>query len=174
MSANGAATPTRPRRAAWWKGQRGEWYVVVQAILFVLIAVGPRAWPGWQAASGPLALAATALGIVLMLLGGALAVGGLIALGNNNLTPLPFPKEEASLVTRGPYAIVRHPIYSGLIVAAVGLSLRRQAPLTLAFTIGLFVLFDLKTRREEAWLTERFPEYRSYRQHTKKLLPWIY
>ena len=174
MSADRPESRGRAAHEPWWKGTRGEWYVVVQAVLFVLIAVGPRAWAGWERAAEPWATALTVLGIVLMLLGGALAVGGLIALGNNNLTALPFPKEDASLVTRGPYAIVRHPIYSGLIVGAVGWALYLEAPLTLLFAAGLFVLFDLKTRREEAWLVERFPEYRAYRQHTKKLLPWLY
>lgn len=158
----------------WWKGERGEWYVVVQAILLALIAVGPRSWPGGRDWPQPLATAATWAGLALVLLGGALAVGGLIALGSRNLTALPYPRENASLVERGPYAIVRNPIYSGLIFGSFGWGLWLHAPLTLLFAIALFVLFDLKTRKEETWLIERFPEYRDYCSHVKKLVPWVY
>ncbi len=171
MSAPDAA-PTP--RAPWWKGTRGEWYVVVQFILFALIGFGPRAWPGAPTLPEPWASAAHWLGLVLVLVGGALAVGGLLKLGSRNLTALPYPKEDASLVTKGPYAIVRNPIYSGLIFASFGWALWLQAPITLAFAAMLFVLFDLKTRKEEAWLIERFPEYLKYCSRVKKLIPWLY
>jgi protein-S-isoprenylcysteine O-methyltransferase Ste14 len=158
----------------WWKGERGEWYVVVQAILFVLIGFGPRSWPGAPEWPQPLATIATWLGLLLMLVGGALAVGGLIALGQRNLTALPYPKEGASLVERGPYAIVRNPIYSGLIFGAFGWGMWLHAPITLLFAAALFVLFDLKSRKEESWLIERFPEYLEYCARVKKLIPWVY
>ena len=158
----------------WWKGERGEWYVIVQFALFALIGFGPRTWPGAPSVGEPWASAARWLGFALILAGGALAVGGLMKLGSRNLTALPYPREDASLVTKGPYAIVRHPIYSGLIFAAFGWGLWLQAPLTLLFSVGLFVLFDLKTRKEEAWLIERFPKYREYCGKVKKLIPWLY
>jgi protein-S-isoprenylcysteine O-methyltransferase Ste14 len=158
----------------WWRGERGEWYVIVQAVLFVLIAFGSRLWPNSPPWPEPLATAATWVGLALMLLGGALAAGGLIALGQRNLTALPYPKEGASLVETGPYAIVRNPIYSGLIFGAFGWGLRLQAPVTLIFAVALFVLFDLKSRKEEVWLIERFPEYLQYCKRVKKLIPWVY
>ena len=50
-----------------------------------------------------------------------------------------------------------------------------EAPLGLVPTALLAVLFDLKARREEAWLIERFPEYADYRARTpRRLLPWLY
>jgi protein-S-isoprenylcysteine O-methyltransferase Ste14 len=143
-------------RAPWWKGQRGEWYVVVQVVLFALIALGPRTlWflPPWTA---PWTSIGTWFGLALMLGGAALSIGGVLRLGNN-LTPLPYPKDGSQLVEQGPYAIVRHPIYSGLVFGAVGWGLWLHAWLTLAFAFGLFVLFDLKLRREERWLCERYP-----------------
>lgn len=162
--------PTGP----WWKGERGEWYVVIQAVLFVLIGVGPWLWPTAPAWPQPLAGIATWLGAVLILIGGTLAVSGLVALGQRNLTALPYPKEGGALVETGPYAIVRNPIYSGLIFGAFGWGFLFHAPLTLLFAAALFVLFDLKSRKEEAWLIERFPEYREYCSRVKKLIPWLY
>lgn len=158
----------------WWRGSRGEWYVVVQALLFALIGFGPRTFPGAPPWPQPWGWMATVLGVVLMLAGGALSAGGLLALGSANLTALPYPKDSAELRETGPYAIVRHPVYSGLIFGAFGWALFRHAPLTLLFSVALFVLFDLKSRREERWLLERFPQYAEYCARVRKLLPWVY
>ncbi len=172
--------PHSERLAPWWRNTRGEWYVVVQFALFALIALSSRLWPtpdAWsgQAAWLPMASqVATVLGLALMVLGAALAVWGLVALGRNNLTALPYPTVEATLTVAGPYAIVRNPIYSGLLMGAFGLGLWHHSLATLTLSAGLFVLFDLKTRKEQAWLTERFPEYSAYAKRVKKLVPWIY
>jgi len=40
--------------------------------------------------------------------------------------------------------------------------------------IALLVFFDLKARKEEIWLMEKFPDYENYRISVKKLIPWIY
>ena len=109
-------------RSEWWRNERGEWYVVVQVVLFVLIGIGPRTLPGLPTWSTPWTTIGTWLGPVMMLAGAALSVGGVLRLGNN-LTPLPYPKDGAELVDQGPYAIVRHPIYSGLIFGAFGWAL---------------------------------------------------
>ena len=74
----------------------------------------------------------------------------------------------------GAYAIVRHPIYSGLIIAAFGLGLWRHGWLTLVWALVLFAFFDVKSRLEERWLTEKFAEYPAYRTRVKKLIPWVY
>lgn len=168
---------TAPDRSAthapWWKGTRGEWYVVVQFVLFALVGFGPRTVPGLPTWTEPWATIGTWLGIALVLIGGALAAGGLLRLGDS-LTPLPYPREGSRLVEQGPYAIVRHPIYSGLVFAAFGWALWLHAWLTLLFAFALFVLFDLKIRREERWLCERYPDYAAYQKRVKKLIPWVW
>jgi len=78
------------------------------------------------------------------------------------------------LVDSGPYAIVRHPIYSGLIIAALGWALVVHGMLTRAYTVALFAFFDIKSRREERWLCEKFSEYGEYQRRVRKLLPWLY
>jgi len=161
------------QRAPWWRGARGEWYVVVQAFLFALIALGPRSLPGSPPWSEPAATFATWAGVALMLLGGPLAVAGLLSLGPS-LTALPYPTDDARLVETGPYAIVRHPIYSGLVLGAVGWGLFLHSWLVLGYAVALFALFDLKSRREERWLCERFPAYAQYQTRVKKLIPWLY
>lgn len=162
------------RKSAWWQGRRGEWYVVVQGVLFVLVGLGPRTAPGIPLLPGPVARVATVAGAALILAGGALSVAGLFGLGRNNLTALPYPRPDATLVVKGPYAIVRNPIYSGLIFAAFGWGLWVHSWLTLGYALLLFALFDVKSRREERWLCERFPQYRDYKKRVKKLIPWVY
>jgi protein-S-isoprenylcysteine O-methyltransferase Ste14 len=68
---------------------------------------------------------------------------------------------------------VRHPIYGGVIVLALGWSLRRS-PLVLVPTALLAIVFELKSRREEVWLDERYPEYADYRAATRhRFIPWV-
>ena len=75
---------------------------------------------------------------------------------------------------RGAYAVVRHPIYTGLIAAAFGWGLATATPLTLVAASLLGIFFDLKSRREEVWLAAKYPDYDAYRHRTHKLVPWVY
>lgn len=157
----------------WWKGSRGEWYLVVQAALFLLVIFGPRTWPGvpeWDARYSWLAAVA---GVVLFLAGGLLAAFAAFNLGRN-LTPLPRPRNNAELVVTGAYRLVRHPIYSGLTFMAFGWALWLQSTLTICYALLLFIFFDIKSRREERWLMEKFPEYADYRKRVRRLIPFVY
>jgi protein-S-isoprenylcysteine O-methyltransferase Ste14 len=159
------------QKSRWWEGARGEWYVVAQALLFVLVALGPRrvgdplVWP-W-------ARAATGAGVLLMVAGAGLLLAALFKLGRN-LTPLPYPKQGGALVQTGPYRVVRHPIYSGGLALAFGWAFCVHGELTLAYAVALFVLFDVKSRREERWLVAKFPDYRNYQQRIRRLIPFVY
>jgi protein-S-isoprenylcysteine O-methyltransferase Ste14 len=160
--------------APWWKNTRGEWYVVTQGFLFALVALGPHTAPGLPEWTAPWARVASVVGLALMLAGGTLAVAGLLGLGRDNLTALPYPRDESTLVVTGPYRLVRNPIYSGLIFGAFGYALWVNGWLTLAYALLLFVFFDVKSRKEERWLTEKFPDYPAYQQRVRKLIPWVY
>jgi protein-S-isoprenylcysteine O-methyltransferase Ste14 len=105
------------------------------------------------------------LGAALVAGGAALAVGGFAALGRS-LSPFPEPREDAELVERGAYRLVRHPIYGGALLAVTGWSLRR-APLGLAPAALLAALWTAKARREEELLTEHFRAYAEYASRTR-------
>ena len=157
----------------WWKGARGEWYVAIQLALFALVIFGPRnlaAWPEWPA---PYARVASVSGILLLPLGALLIASGIIRLGAH-ATPLPYPKGGAPLRQTGPYRLVRHPIYSGGVFMALGWALFIHGRLTIVYALLLFVFLDLKARREERWLMERYPEYAEYRTRVRKLVPFLY
>ncbi|MBU3620687.1 isoprenylcysteine carboxylmethyltransferase family protein [Polynucleobacter sp. CS-Odin-A6] len=150
---------------------RGAWYVVVQALLIGLILFGPQGFLLVRAE--PLKTIFQSSGISIGLLACLIVVISAINLGKN-LTPLPCPRDDAQLVQAGLYGFVRHPMYFGVLLAAVAWFLLLPGMFILAYVICLFLLFDLKARREEVWLVERFPEYGEYQVNVKKLIPGIY
>jgi protein-S-isoprenylcysteine O-methyltransferase Ste14 len=112
-------------------------------------------------------------GLAVALTGVALFVWARRALGGS-FTIFPRPKPGARLVTDGPFALVRHPIYSGAILAFAGCSLA-FSPWGLAATLVLALVWAGKARVEERHLAERFPEYADYRRRVRKrLLPLVY
>ncbi len=157
----------------WWKGKHGEWYVVAQMSLGVMAFFGPLAWRGWPAWPFPASNLASVVGAIFLLLGSLLFISGIFGLGAN-LTALPYPKPESTLIETGPYRIVRHPMYSGATLVAFGWALWMHSWLAIGIALVLFIVFDLKTRREEAWLKEKFSNYIAYQQRVRKLVPLIY
>jgi protein-S-isoprenylcysteine O-methyltransferase Ste14 len=151
-------------------GPRGEGWLVLQLLLGAAIAgcgfVGVY-WPG---------SVESFFGILGLLIGGAgvlLVVLGVLSLGRS-FTPLPRPHARTRLRQGGIFRLVRHPVYGGAVLVGLGWSLA-AAPLGLVPTALLAVLFDLKARREEAWLIERFPDYAAYRVRTRRrFVPWLY
>ena len=82
-----------------------------------------------------------------------------------SLSPFPVPARHAELVDRGPYRLLRHPIYVGGFLLFAGLSLVLSIyGLLLSAVLGAFWI--AKARLEERHLLERFPEYAEYRRRT--------
>jgi protein-S-isoprenylcysteine O-methyltransferase Ste14 len=113
------------------------------------------------------------VGLALVVAGGALVLLSVLTLGRS-LTPFPSPLERGRLVERGPYRLVRHPLYAGGILLLSGISLV-YSPWALLFTAVLAVVWCLKVRVEERFLTERFPGYAEYAARTRfRLIPFVY
>jgi protein-S-isoprenylcysteine O-methyltransferase Ste14 len=114
-------------------------------------------------------------GIALCAAGVGIAIWSRRVLGNN-WSGMVTLKEGHTLVRRGPYSLVRHPIYSGLLLAAAGSFLAVLPTLQgLVSLCLLFVGFRLKSLSEEQLLSRQFPEeYPRYRKETKALVPFIY
>ncbi len=156
----------------WWRGERGEWYEVLQFALLFLLILGPSTWPGyppWPGATGLWRIS----GAILMVGGIVLGVVALKYL-RPSLTAAGGLKPNGALVTSGPYRLVRHPLYAAQILFGLGWALALGGWLTSLYAIALGILLNFKSSMEERRLLHRFPEYREYRSHTWKLIPFIY
>lgn len=161
------------KRSADARAVRGQ--IGVRLTLLVLIAAVLQARPlrvallalhRWTGPSRILGI----IGVLLCLLGFALAVSARHHLGRNWGLPM-SRKQDPELVTSGPYAYIRHPIYTGLLLALLGSALAVSLFWALLLVLaGGYFLYS--ARREEALLSEQFPEqYAAYRSRTGMLLP---
>jgi len=152
---------------------RGGAWVLVQGALLIGFLILP-AYPGRAPGAGSGATHALTIGaVVLWAAGIGLFVSAARGLGRS-LTPFPAPAERGRLVRTGAYRLVRHPIYSALILGAAGVAIYWASLPHAAGVLLLFAFFDLKARREEALLRARYPEYDDYRRRVRRLIPWLY
>lgn len=112
------------------------------------------------------------IGVVVCALGVALATLARVHLGRNWGIPM-SRKEDPELVTSGPYAVIRHPIYAGALLAMLGSTLGESVFWLLPLVLfGSYFIYS--ARREERLMIERFPQqYPAYRRRTKMLLPFV-
>lgn len=90
---------------------------------------------------------------------------------NTNLSPFPSPKKGSRLITSGVFTFARHPIYSGILMIAFGISFWLGSGYKLIISLVLAGLFYAKSSYEEKRLQERFPEYESYKAQTGRFFP---
>ena len=147
--------------------------MVGQFVLFTIIAIaGLRDLVGhWSVP--PWGLAVSVIGIVAIVVGGGVAGRGIWDL-RSGLSPFPRPIPGAPLVESGAYRLIRHLIYSGLVLGAIGWGLVSGSILAIGAAGLLFLLLAAKSHREEVWLLAMHPEYGAYQQRTRRLIPWIY
>jgi protein-S-isoprenylcysteine O-methyltransferase Ste14 len=151
-------------------GARGGGWVALQFVLLVaILGIGLLA-PGWPDGARWWLKGAGAL----LVFGGALVIFVAARALGSGLTPFPKPAESGELVEGGPYAVVRHPIYSGGLLLATGISLA-LSPWALVGTGALAVLWALKASVEERFLRARYPAYAGYCGRTRsRLIPYVY
>ena len=142
----------------------GWFLVAAQAVLFVAVALWPSSW-------GPTAPHAREWGGILFLVGGVGALLSALFLGRA-LTPIPQPN-GTGLKARGVYRWVRHPMYTSVLVACVGIAVSRGSTVVWLLVLILALFFEVKTRLEERFLIEEYDGYASYAARTGKFIPGL-
>ena len=161
----GAAFGVKRGQVAWTRELGIRAVLAVVVILLIRLGAfrgsGPSTDPG-----------RAGLGLALLAAGLGFAVWARLHIGRNWGTPM-TQKDDPELVTSGPYRLVRHPIYTGILVAgagtAVGLNWTWLIGVALA---GSYFIYSATV--EERYLTQQFPDaYPEYKRSTRMLLPFL-
>jgi protein-S-isoprenylcysteine O-methyltransferase Ste14 len=161
-----AAFSMKRGRVAWSSELRIR--AVIAVVVIVLIRLGAFRNHGinsdaWRAG----------LGLVLFAVGLGFAIWARLHIGRNWGSPM-SQRDDPELVSSGPYRLVRHPIYSGVLVAGAGTAVALSWTWLIAVVLaGVYFLYSATV--EERNLTEQFPDtYPAYRRSTKMLVPFIF
>lgn len=92
----------------------------------------------------------------------------------SKFTISPIPKEQSQLVEDGLYGYIRHPMYLGVLLLALGLIWQRPDQINIIIYVVLVIDLLLKLHWEEKLLAEKFDGYTAYQQRTKKIIPFIF
>ena len=142
--------------------------VLLQFVLMAVIA--------WRAGPSFLALQASALAWVVLAAGIALGVWAVSANRPGNFNIRPLPKAGGQLVRNGPYAYIRHPMYSSILLAALsgvyGVDIPGRTLVGTAFFALLAVLW-FKSGLEEKWMATQHPDYAAYQKESSRFIPWL-
>jgi len=161
-----AAVSVNRGRVPWARGLPIRAVIVVAVVVLVRVGVlrgrGLSTDP-WRAG----------VGLVLFASGLAFAIWARVNIGRNWGAPM-TRKDEPELVTSGPYRLVRHPIYSGILLAAVGTAVALSWWWLVAVAlVGGFFVYSATV--EERYLTQQFPDtYPAYKCSTRMLIPFIF
>lgn len=153
------STPRLHPAAAW---------ALVGAQFVFLLLLGFMPWGSlWSQGIGTVVF-----GLVFVALGVGIAFAAGAGLGRT-LTPSPVPKADGELVTTGVYGLVRHPIYSGLLLLGVGLVIIGASWLHVLAWVALLSVLMAKSRFEEWMLSARYPDYAAYAARVGRLVPGV-
>ena len=145
--------------------------MVAQIILFSLYAL---AMLGTESITEGIGLDfARLVGVAMVVAAVVIGTWSFVVLGRN-ATIYPHPVNEATLTDRGPYRLVRHPIYLAVIVGGVGLALASLNTAGVLVALVFIPFFGAKTGFEEDGLVEHVPGYREYRSAIPyRIIPWV-
>jgi protein-S-isoprenylcysteine O-methyltransferase Ste14 len=167
-----AARDAKPNRRRESRLSRAA-HIAPLGVAIILIAL-PDSGAGWfDARTLPRGAATFWTGIALLIAGLGFSIWARRRLGRNWSGTVTL-KENHELIRTGPYRWVRHPIYTGLLLAFLGTAVALCEWRGLVATGLVTVAFLLKIRTEEGWMTEAFGEdYRRYRAEVRALIPFI-
>lgn len=146
---------------------KGIAFVSIQLLLIIVYFLYPNSL--WMSVPEPVGLIASAIAV----LGLVLTTVATIQL-NTRLSPFPKPKANAVLIQNGAYKYVRHPIYLGLFLFALGWAIQDGNIVRFGIAFVLLGLLYLKAQYEETLLEKNFVDYTAYKTRTGMLFPKFY
>lgn len=153
------------------KQQGGLWKRL--GAIIILGVILEIAIPGLLKPPFPQNVFVAGVAIILAVAGIGLAIWARWHLGAN-WSSQPAIKEGHDLITSGPYSFIRHPIYTGLLLAFVGTALVNGTVWSVVLII-FAVSLVLRVRTEERLMTQQFPaQYAEYKKKTKALIPFVW
>lgn len=105
---------------------------------------------------------------------GLLASWAIFTMQPGQLRVTPTPADHARLITHGPYRIIRHPMYTSLLLLAAPLVIAEFSMIRLIAALIMATDLWFKMKYEERLLLEKFPGYKEYIQTSRRVLPFIY
>lgn len=163
------------KRTARTRAPGARLFYMLVALLAFLFLAGNKLDAGWFGARFVVASPASAwTGVALTLCGCAFAAWARLTLGAN-WSGRPTVKVGHELIVSGPYAFVRHPIYTGLLLAAAGTAVAIGKWSCLIGLVLLALAFLMKMSQEERLMLETFPQaYPDYRRRVRALIPGVF
>lgn len=162
------------RTSRWWWGTwiRVAVVIVVLLLLHTSLFVQHGLFDQIAISTSPNLVSGT-LGALLCVTGIAFAIWARVHLGRNWGMPMSL-KEKPDLVMSGPYRFVRHPIYTGVLVALFGTALTVDLIWIVLFVVfGVYFIYS--ARVEEKLMLQQFPaKYPDYKARTKMLIPFLF
>lgn len=159
------------RNAGWGPTAMGIRIILLVGILALVRLGFFHGIPDTTTATSPLMGTA---GVIVTALGIAYAIWARVSLGRNWGMPMSV-KQNPELVTSGPYAYSRHPIYTGVIFGMLGSALAVGNAAWLIAPLAGALYFAYSATQEEKLLLKEFPDqYPAYMKRTKMLIPWIF
>ena len=111
---------------------------------------------------------------LFLVFGSSLAVWSILEMNKSKLKIFPEPSPKSILIKTGPYQWIRHPMYSAVILIALGLLLLNPSIFASILLSVLIIDLHFKLGWEETMLSEKFKDYHTYQKQSKRLIPFIY
>lgn len=116
----------------------------------------------------------TTMGLMVLIGGLLIGIWAVLSFNAKNLSVMPEPVQDGTLVQRGPYRYIRHPMYTAVIICGIGALIAHGGMLKALYLLLLVIVLCIKLKREESLLKVAYADYSSYMQRTSALIPRVF
>jgi len=154
-------------RQGIFKNTKGEWYLISQMLVILLHFIPP--YPKIENIAFSINILFVIIGLLISIQGLIIVIKAFIDLGDN-LSPLPYPMNESSLIKNNSYKNNRHPLYKGILFISLGICIFSLSLIHLFLLVSLAYILKTKALKEEEKLKIKFPEYEKYIEEVPSII----